>query len=285
MVMTRDEIYNSAIKIIKIIEELPKQKAETRNDLLSFSQLSKLRRLEPLGFGIEEVRNKTWFSPEECIPDVIWPIDVGLIVEKGGRLGDLFLANVKTINMKEARPYASRFSKFMIRLDYATESDGRLIFGSDLFAWINNSWIDATKQFKRLRESNNSQGHVVSASIAVALSQRYEWAISLSFKDTPSIRFATDPTGIKDMFRVRDLPEGKDRREALMTWITNHWRQKRHDPDMEIYVRKHLRGATQFNWKNMNIELTPSQFDIDKRDALIVEREAMRTVGTDRRSK
>jgi len=70
-----------------------------------------------------------------------------------------------------------------------------------------------------------------------------------------------------------------------MTWITNHWRQKRHDPDMEIYVRKHLRGATQFNWKNMNIELTPSQFDIDKRDALIVEREAMRTVGTDRRSK
>ena len=55
---------------------------------------------------------------------------------------------------------------------------------------------------------------------------------------------------------MRDLPEGKDRREALLTWVGDHWRQNRHDPDIEIYVRKHL---------------------------LIAERAAMKAAGEDKR--
>jgi hypothetical protein len=35
----------------------------------------------------------------------------------------------------------------------------------------------------------------------------------------------------------------------------------------------------------MNCELLPSQFDIDKRDQLKAEREAMHVVGTDRRQR
>ena len=33
----------------------------------------------------------------------------------------------------------------------------------------------------------------------------------------------------------------------------------------------------------MNCELTPAQFDVDQRDRLIADREAMRVAGTDKR--
>jgi len=57
-----------------------------------------------------------------------------------------------------------------------------------------------------------------------------------------------------------------------MTWVVDHWRQDRKDPDLETHVRKHLRSATEFTWHDMNCELTPAQFDLDQ---LIAEREAM----------
>ena len=125
---------------------------------------------------------------------------------------------------------------------------------------------------------------VPSLATAIALKQRYQWAVSLGLENSPSIRFATDPTGIKDVFRIRDMPDGKDRREALLTWVTDHWRQDRYDPEMETYVRRHLRGATQFSWRGMDCELLPSQFDVDQRDKAIGNRDAMRAAGVDRRA-
>ena len=65
-----------------------------------------------------------------------------------------------------------------------------------------------------------------------------------------------------------------------MTWVVDHWRQDR--KDLETHVRKHLRGATELTWHDMNCELTPAQFDLDQRDRLIAEREAMRVAGTDK---
>ena len=52
----------------------------------------------------------------------------------------------------------------------------------------------------QVRNDNNSQGHVISASIAVALSQRYEWAISLSFRFSLQSVLLPDHVGIKIMF-------------------------------------------------------------------------------------
>jgi len=279
-----------SLEIIQLIESFPMTKESARGDWLAPPSLKTFRRLEPIGFnGLYE--DKTFFNPTECPPDLIWPINVGSISKRNDN--DITLSSVRTVNMKEVRGYASRYSQYMVRMDHAQVFDNKILNASSLWSWIGGAWVQSEVKtvhlksglIERFNTTNSNEGLLINLSSSIALNQRYEWSASFSLIESPSIRFATDPTGIKDMFRLRDLPEGKDRRESLITWINDHWRQRRHDPDMEIYVRKHLRGATQFNWKDMNIELNPSQFDIDKRDALIVEREIMRIAGTDRRSK
>jgi hypothetical protein len=279
-----------ALEIIQLIESFPVTKEPARKDWLAPPLLKTFRRLEPIGFD-NLYEDKLFFNPTECPPDLVWPINVGTFAKRSDN--DFSLNSVRSVNTKEVRGFVSRYSQYMVRMDHAQLYDNEILNASSIWSWIGGAWVQAevkTVHFRsglieRLDRGNANQGLLINLASSVALNQRYEWSVSFGLMESPSIRFATDPTGIKDMFRLRDLPEGKDRRESLLTWINDHWRQRRHDPDIEIYVRKHLRGATQFNWKDMNVELNPSQFDIDKRDSLIVEREAMRIAGTDRRPK
>jgi hypothetical protein len=46
-------------------------------------------------------------------------------------------------------------------------------------------------------------------------------------EDEPRARFVTDPFGVREVFRLRDVPPGKQRRAALLHWVRAHWRQRR----------------------------------------------------------
>jgi len=169
----------------------------------------------------------------------------------------------------------------MLRADMAQVYDGTLTSAAAIWIWLGSKWGDANKN-EGLRDTDRDYPLLATA---IALRQRYEWAVALGFDGSPTIRFATDPTGVKELWKVRDLPEGRDRRPALHTWITDHWRRDRYDPDMEVYVRRHLRGATEFTWRDMVGEILPSQFDMERRDKLVQEREAMRIAGIGHRAK
>jgi hypothetical protein len=207
---------------------------------------------------------------------------------------EFIMKRVCTITRQQARGYVQLFSSFMVRMDHATIDNDELASVATLYSWLRGQWTLAISVSRNNQDiipmgisriGKGTGAGLVSLAIAVALRQRYEWAVSLGLENSPSIRFATDPTGIKDIFRIRDLPEGKDRRAALMTWISDHWRQDRRDPEIELYVRNHLRGATAFSWRGMDCTLLPSQFDVDQRDKLIAERAAMKAAGTDKRQK
>lgn len=204
----------------------------------------------------------------------------------------MILNRVYSITPRDYRGVIHKFSPFMVRVDHAQTFGGEMYSFSAIMAWLGKQWISAcadpndgvTPSFSRMQCCIRDDAKTAMAS-AVALRQRYEWSVSLGLEHSPSIRFSTDPTGVKDIFRIRDLPEGRDRREPLLSWVLDHWRQTRNDPDMETYVRKHLRGAVSFSWQGLDVELTPSQFDVDQRDRLVAEREYMRARGEDKRRK
>lgn len=289
----------AALRIIKTVLDQPPPKSmrNVRRDLLKPPPISTFRHLEPLGFGVPKGEDWFLFPLKECTPDVVWPLDVGVIVENAGDNEGLFLERFRTVSPKEVRGVVTRFSPFMVRTDAAKLCTDEFLIGSSIMSYVGGEWRDADGhrtwdesgsfvvtdfRTKDDDEYDRSQPRIATA---LALRQRYEWAVALGLEHSPSIRFATDPTGIKELFRIRDLPEGRDRREALMVWVSDHWRQARHDPEMEIYVRKHLRGALTFNWRGMGGEILPSRFDLEQRDRLIAERADMHAKGTDQRRK
>lgn len=293
----RAKLRGVALRIIREVLEKPLfdklKPRDVRRDWLAPPPLRAFQHMEPLGFGILD--DSSWlFHPRDCKPDLVWPLNVGMITDRGGESGELVMQRCYTISAKQARGYAGRFGPFMVRMDTAQMECDQLMTVAGLYVWLGGSWTDAqtrtlwsgrhAEQAVPNREELFAQDREQPAlATALALRQRYEWAISLGLESSPSIRFATDPTGIKDLFRIRDLPEGRDRRAALMTWVEDHWRRDRSDPEIEIYVRKHLRGATSFSWRGMDCQILPSQFDIEQRDRMLAEREAMKSAGASSR--
>lgn len=285
----------AALRIIRTIEDMPRIKigADVRRGLLAPPSLSVFRSLEPIGFGLVDEAAWWTFHPRDCTPDLVWPLDVGMVTDP--KLRDdagITLRYARTISPKEVRGSVTRFGPFMVRIDNAQMLEGRLATTAGIYVWLGGQWNDANGHGRwsgdiRDHHEGMTENDRLGPSMAtsIALRQRYEWAVSLGLEHSPSIRFATDPTGMKDIFRIRDLPEGRDRRAALMTWVSDHWRQDRHDPDVEIYVRKHLRGSVQFTWQGMNAEISPSKFDVEQRDRFIAEREAKAVAGDARRQK
>jgi hypothetical protein len=287
----RAVIRGAALKIIRKIEDFPlwKKAGEARRDWLAPPPLKSFKRMEPLGFGLGD---EDWwiFNPKECTPDIIWPLDVSLATD----LSDIpmVISRFRTVTPKEVRGIVGRIGAFMVREDFAQAMDGNhLSTVATVKVWLGGKWCWADNRrtwgghgLEAIHVPTGKDLMQPMLGTAIALRQRYEWAVALGLEDSPSVRFATDATGMKELFSIRDLPEGRDRRAALMTWVSDHWRQDRHDPDMEVYVRGHLRGAVTFSWRGMEVEVLPSQYDIDKRDQLKIEREAMHKTGADRRA-
>jgi hypothetical protein len=93
--------------------------------------------------------------------------------------------------------------------------------------------------------------------------------------NVPGLSLITDPTGIKELWKFRDAPAGK-RRGGLLNWVSDHWRRDRHDPDVEVYVRKHLRGNRHLTFKDFSVTLKESAVDTVAELELRRTRDAMR---------
>lgn len=94
----------------------------------------------------------------------------------------------------------------------------------------------------------------------------YCWHIGVSKNSGPKVYFVTDAVGVRELLKFRDVQEGKNRRDALLHWVSEHWRINRFDKDEEIRVRKHLRGMRQATCFGFHCDIEESDFD--KREAL-----------------
>lgn len=110
------------------------------------------------------------------------------------------------------------------------------------------------------------------------------WLVRTRFEEIcPSLTLLTDPTGVKEFWKLRDVPAGKSRRSALLHWVEKHWRQTRNDPDVEAFVRKHMRGERLFQQGQFRAEIVPSVKDTLDAEIAKEERAIIKKRGDDRR--
>ena len=125
----------------------------------------------------------------------------------------------------------------------------------------------------------------IQVTLGLQFTQRYYWRVLLGYQGHPRIGFMTDAAGAHATFRLRDIPEGRQRRAALKHWVTEHWRQDRTDPALERQVRAHLRGASEFTWNGFRCALRPSSYDEVREAAARERRELVRARGEDVRER
>jgi hypothetical protein len=110
------------------------------------------------------------------------------------------------------------------------------------------------------------------------------WVAHVSISDeTPRVSLITDPTGVKELWKFRDIPEGKSRRDALLHWVSDHWRMNRKDPDVETYVRQHLRGKQELRCSGLSVEISPSLEDKARLNEIVDKRIAIKSSKKDKR--
>jgi len=102
----------------------------------------------------------------------------------------------------------------------------------------------------------------------IMLRREYLWSVLLGEPGIPRARFVTDPLGVREAFRLRDIPSGKSRRAALRHWVRNHWRKHGRDSEADrAWVRAHMRGATDFTWNGFMCRVEPSRDDMRRNAA------------------
>lgn len=66
-----------------------------------------------------------------------------------------------------------------------------------------------------------------------------------------------DASMLKALFKLRDIEQGKERRSALRHIVRSHERtyNKNTADELKVFVKKHLRGQTVFNWLGMECRI------------------------------
>ena len=178
------------------------------------------------------------------------------------------------------------FEKFKIQKRKIGE-----VFASRLY---NPSWVFSVGHgsFTCLRSDNDDLlkvrgvDYIAPMLCGFAQSIGHHWQVKTKFDDVcPMLTLLTDPTGVKEFWRLRDIPVGKKRRDALLHWVNDHWRQDRRDPEVEVYVRKHMRGAENITHGSFKATIIPSERDTLDEEIAKSQRDELRARKADKRKR
>lgn len=114
----------------------------------------------------------------------------------------------------------------------------------------------------------------VQAICGIVFSQYFEWTVILGYPGYPHVTFNCTPRGAREVFKLRDVPEGKQRRSAIHHWVGEHRRRKT-ESDEYINILDYLRGQTEFKWNGLNCTIKPSPSDLKKYYNLHPEKQAL----------
>lgn len=203
--------------------------------------------------------------------DAVWPINATFAMpHKSERRGDFTINSFRTVQPKEFRGLAQRFSSKMIFARHVAFVGGRWSDGHALLSYLGGEWVDAMprgicgplygEKPSHFKAEMNMQ---VQSAIGLALRQRYDWHAIFEFPNGISLRFATSAEAALAIFRDRDKPAELQRRNPLLHWVRRHWRHGRTTPELLREVRKHLRGKSTFRWHDMDVTILPSEYELE----------------------
>lgn len=90
---------------------------------------------------------------------------------------------------------------------------------------------------------------VIKVAIELWARKRRMWSTFLSEDGLDhSIGLFTDASSLKEMYKLREKPDGRSRRAALLHLVSGHWRLTANATEDKIFIERHLRGAREFEW-------------------------------------
>lgn len=216
----------------------------------------------------------------------VWPLDVcvgGPETSEGWEPGSWQFTRMRTLNTKEWRGKLSVYSPRMIELARLTSRPNgnhmtfRLpyaIMGRNVrlaAGFITNFRIHGLGEFGVDPGAFGDKAHdtevalrILKVAAGLSLRRYYLWSVLLGEGDGPRARFVTDPIGVREAFRLRDIPPGKKRRAALLHWVKAHWRKSRKTSAADrAWIRAHLRGVWSYTWNGLICQIEPSIEDMD----------------------
>ena len=102
--------------------------------------------------------------------------------------------------------------------------------------------------------------------LQLSLTYDYEWSCYIKEKpDSLGVRIPIHPSSSKEVFMMRNLPEGKTRKRAIVNFVKDHYRTiKGNGNERNVLIKKHFRGDLKFNWRGLEVHITPSPYDLRK---------------------
>ena len=192
----------------------------------------------------------------------IWPVNAKWafqVKDENDILGWSF-ARVCTLDMKKWRGRIEKTARNMYELHQmeVTKNSNSVYTCIPIIA-VKNYIIDVAtvKSDQSLYGTIPNWMHPVNICHGVMLRREYLWSVLFGEPGIPRARFSTDLIGVREAFRLRDIPPGKDRRAALRHWVREHWRKNRSDKDTASWVKQHLRGALDFSWNGLSCRIQP----------------------------
>jgi hypothetical protein len=211
----------------------------------------------------------------DAVPSVLRrPVDHALVKKfdpRRSRHPDAYcLSRIRQISRKQARGKLSRECPVALRITravvlrngtWAQSLHDHLGYAAGRWWPENACWTHASIDRRSPVRFNTFklQELVMVAQLSINAQRDADagWRVLLGWDGYPRITFVTDAAGVREVFRLRDIPDGKARRIALRHWVTSHWR-KTQDEDVDHKVRAHLRGATEFRWNGLSCKIIPS---------------------------
>ena len=133
-----------------------------------------------------------------------------------------------------------------------------------------STWGDSSKTMVLDEYEHN----LMELAAGMSLRRHYLWSVLIGEHGSPRARFVTDKIGVREAFRLRDIPPGAKRRAALLHWVRQHWRKNRPvSQDDKAWIKAYLRGAVEYTWNGLQCSIEPStedrQFLSDEKSARV----------------
>jgi hypothetical protein len=110
--------------------------------------------------------------------------------------------------------------------------------------------------------------HQINLAYNFKLREYYEWFVYIRENEkSVGIKIPILPEASKEVFALRNIPEGEMRRKAICNFVRQHYRtvmSSYSEEKREILVRKHLRGEDKFNWRGLEVYIIPAEYDVMK---------------------
>lgn len=211
----------------------------------------------------DDVDMGRWYDPAETVESLDEPLDYTILgIPQDENAGSKFaLQRLRIVTPKEVRGRVRKIYPKMYEDSLAfvfhngTYQTARTIVGETPSRMVDILYRGVDEQGRPCGIESDMTKERVGLIVCQQFLKPYLWRVVIESELGASLSFFSSPVGMRELFRFRDIPEGRRRRAAIRNWISEHWRRKHDDPESATWVRKHLRGTQTFRWNGLRITI------------------------------